>query len=112
MARLRPDTDARALRDGWAEVVRAFLAVARSAGLTPTQTQRLIQIARGLTYRQIADANTVSINTVRTEAMQLLQRLGVTCSHGIRDAAWAALARRGDGASREALVRFLHSRFE
>ena len=100
------------LRDDWAEVERAFLALARSAGLTPKQKQRLIQIARGLTYREIADANAVSVNTVRTEAMQLLQRLGVTCSHGIRDAARAALARRGDGASGEALARFLHLRFE
>lgn len=86
--------------------------IARGARLTPTLETRLLEIAEGLTYDQIARRHGISVNTVKTEVRALLQALGAHCRHEIEDAATAAQARADDGATADDLYRFLLLRLE
>jgi DNA-binding NarL/FixJ family response regulator len=86
--------------------------VAREARLTPVLETRLLEIAEGLTYDQIARWHGISLNTVKTEVSALLRALGARCCHEIQDAVTAARARADDGASADELYRFLLLRFE
>ena len=93
-------------------VQQALQRIARDARLTPCLETRLIEVAAGLTYREIARGHGISVNTVKTEVRALLQALGEHCRHEIEDAVTAARARAEDGATAEELYRFLLLRLE
>ena len=93
-------------------VQEALGRIARDAGLTPALETRLLEIAEGLTYDQIARRHGISVNTVKTEVRVLLQALGAHCRHEIEDAVSAARARAEDGTTAEELYRFLLLRLE
>jgi len=93
-------------------VQEALGRIARDAGLTPALEARLIEIAAGLTYREIARRNRISVNTVKTEVRALLHALRAHCRHEIEDAAATAQARADDGATPDELYHFLLLRFE
>jgi DNA-binding NarL/FixJ family response regulator len=93
-------------------VQEALRRIARGAGLTPCLETRLLEVADGLTYDQIARRHGISVNTVKTEVRALLQALGMHCHHEIEDAVTAARARADDGATADELYRFLLLRFE
>jgi DNA-binding CsgD family transcriptional regulator len=90
----------------------ALLAVASDGGMTPVHTTRLLEAARGLSYRQIADLHGVSLNTVKTEMKSVLGSLRASCCHEIRDASMAAKARVRAGASEDEITEFIRLRFE
>ncbi|MCH8815082.1 MAG: hypothetical protein IH957_08325 [Chloroflexi bacterium] len=92
-------------------VEQALLRVADEARLTRVLRQRLIDIARGATYRDIAVSYEISINTVKTEIRHLLRRLGILCRHEIDHAVQSAEARTTDGASAEHIHLFLRRRW-
>jgi DNA-binding NarL/FixJ family response regulator len=93
-------------------VQQALRRIANDAGLTPCLEARLIEIAAGLTYREIARSHGIAVDTVKTEVRALLQSLGAHCRHEIEDAVTAARARAEDGATTEELHRFLLLRLE
>jgi DNA-binding NarL/FixJ family response regulator len=86
--------------------------IARDAGLAQCLETRLLEIAEGLTYAQIAHRHSISVNTVKTEVRALLRALGAHCRHEIEDAVAAARSRAEDGATPDELYRFLLVRFE
>jgi DNA-binding CsgD family transcriptional regulator len=95
------------------EAVRQALErVASEAGLTACVHARLLEIAAGLTYREIARRHGISVNTVKSEVRTLLAALRAHCRHEIEDAATAARVRAEGGASAEELYRFLLLRLE
>jgi len=93
-------------------VLLALNRIARDARLTPCLETRLIEVAAGLTYREIARSHGISVNTVKTEVRALLQALGSHCRHEIEDAVTAARARAQDGTTAEDLYQFLRLRLE
>jgi DNA-binding CsgD family transcriptional regulator len=86
--------------------------IGRGAGLTPVSEIRLLEIAEGLTYEQIARKHALSVNTVKTEVGLVLRSLRVRCRHQIEEAVRAAQLRVEAGATAEELDRFLRLRFE
>ncbi len=98
--------------EGWPLVERVLLALADDAGMTLTLETRLLEVARGLSYRQIADLHDISLNTVKTQVNSVLGSMGVSCCHEIRDASTAAGSRAQAGDSRDEVARFLRLRFE
>lgn len=64
-------------------VESALLAIARRSGMTDCLQQRLIELAAGLTYKEIADAHSIAVSTVKSEVSMLLAVLGVRCRHQI-----------------------------
>ena len=95
-----------------ATVEQALLRVADEARLTRVLRQRLIDIAQGATYSDIAVSYEISINTVKTEIRSLLRRLGVLCRHEIDHAVQSAEARTTQGASAHHIHLFLRMRWE
>lgn len=95
-----------------ATVEQALLRVADEARLTRILRQRLIDIAQGATYSDIAVSYEISINTVKTEIRHLLRRLGVLCRHEIDHAVQSAEARTTHGASAHHIHLFLRMRWE
>jgi len=98
--------------DGWPTVERALLTFASDLRLTPALTQRLLEVARGLSQRQISGLHGVSHNTVKTQVNAVLASLGASCCHEVRDAARAACTRAQAGATEEEILAFLRLRFE
>jgi len=54
--------------------------------LTPTLARIFVEVGSGLTNRQIADRNDVTINTVKTEVSHLLAALSIESRAEIRAA--------------------------
>ena len=52
-------------------------ALARAKGLTPRETELLVQLAQGRTLRAISEKLTVSENTVKYHVKSIYQKLGV-----------------------------------
>jgi len=95
------------------EAVRqALQRIAHDACLTPCLEARLLEIAAGLTYREIARRHGVSANTVKSEVRGVLQALGAHCRHEIEDAVSAARLRAEERATAEELYPFLLLRLE
>ncbi len=96
------------------ETVRHALGfLAHDASLTPVLQERLLEISGGLSYHQISARHNISVNTVKTEVRNLLQRLGgLSCRHEIEDAVNAAFLRAETGATPEEIRAFLLVRFE
>jgi len=90
----------------------ALKRVAQDAGLTTVLEARLMEIAAGLTYGEIARRHGISINTVKTQARILLESLGACCRHEVGGAVKAAQQRAEAGATPEDLYRFLRLRLE
>lgn len=93
-------------------VESALLAIARRSGMTDCLQQRLIELAAGLTYKEIADAHSIAVSTVKSEVSMLLAVLGVRCRHQIEAAVRAAENRERMGATLEQLVEFIYLRLE
>ncbi len=93
-------------------VQRALRQIAHDAGLPPVLTKRLLEIAEGLTYQEIARRHDISINTVKTESRILLESLGLHGRCEIEDAARAAGLRAESGADLRGVHAFLRLRFE
>lgn len=81
-------------------------------GLTRTIGIRLREVAAGMSNAEIAEANGISINTVKTEVSVLLAEVGVESRTAIRSAFVAAAARLANGSTRSQALRFLRLRFE
>lgn len=96
----------------WPVVERALLRLAADLRLTSALTQRLVEVASGLSRRQISELHGTSANTVKAQVSALLGSLGVTCCHEVRDAARAACARAQAGAGEDEVLAFLRLRFE
>lgn len=86
--------------------------IAPEAQLTPVLEMRLIEIAEGLPYKEIARTHEVTMNTVKTEARHLYRSIGVNCRHEIGRAAEAAQLRAEAGATVDEIAAFLRVRFE
>ena len=86
--------------------------LARDAKLTPTLIRRLREVSQGMTYKEIARANDISVNTVKTQVGQVLSTMGLTSRYEIENALRAARLRAGDGASEADLLAFFRTRFE
>lgn len=93
-------------------IERALLRVAEEERLTPALRARLFDIAKGLSYRDIAAENSISINTVKTEIRSLLRNLGVRCRHEIEHAVDTAEIRISEGATEDHIHLFLRLRWE
>ncbi len=93
-------------------VEQALRSIARRAKLTPTLELRLVEIADGASYRQIAERHTLSVHTIKAEAHNLLVSLGISCRHEIEDAARAARRKADAGATQEQISNFFMTRFE
>jgi len=93
-------------------VQKVLLRIAQEQHLTPALRARFFDIAGGLSYREIALQNDISINTVKTEIRNLLRGLGVRCRHEIESAVEAAEARVAEGASEGHTHLFLRLRWE
>lgn len=93
-------------------VEEALERIAIKFKLTPVLRIRLFEIALGYSYSEIAAANGITVNTVKTEIGALLRRIGVMCRHEIEHAVWAAYKRCRRGASALELYQFLCIRFE
>lgn len=52
--------------------------------LTPTLRHRLVEVASGMGNSEIAETNSVSINTVRSEVRCLLTCIGLRCRHQLQ----------------------------
>jgi DNA-binding CsgD family transcriptional regulator len=98
--------------EGWQLVERALLILAAEAGMTAALKSRLLEVARGLSYRQMAELHGISINTIKSEIRTKLGLLGTTCCHEIRDASVAARAQAQAGAGEDDIRTFLSLRFE
>jgi DNA-binding NarL/FixJ family response regulator len=95
-----------------ATVERVLLSLAAAAAMTPTLTERLVEVANRLSYREIAALHGISMNTVKTEINAILGSLGASCCHEIRDASVAASARVDAGANEDEIRTFLKLRLE
>lgn len=93
-------------------IERALRALARRQRLSPTLEERLVEIARGLSYRQIALRHELSEHTVKNEARYLLDGLGLNCRHLIDSAVRAASLRFERTPQVDAVVQYLSIRLE
>ena len=93
-------------------VKRALEQIGKEARLTPVLATRLLEIAEGKSYEEIARWHDISINTVKTEARILLESLRIRARCQIEDAARAAELRAERGAEPEEIHAFLRLRFE
>jgi DNA-binding NarL/FixJ family response regulator len=89
-----------------------LLVIAQDAGLTNCLQARLLDIAAGRTYQEIAEARSIAVSTVKSEVSTLLHALNVPCKDHIVTAARAAARRAEMGATIEQIVEFLYLRFE
>jgi DNA-binding CsgD family transcriptional regulator len=97
---------------GWPNVERVLSDLADASFLTPVLKVRLIEVAQGLSYKEIADRHRISLNTVKTEVSAVLSRIGVTCRHEIQDTAAAAAHRFEAGATHDEVITFVRLRLE
>jgi len=93
-------------------VESALLALAADAGMTPTLKTRLLEVASGFPHRRIAELHGISLNTVKTQINAMLESMGASCCHEIRDDAVAASARFQNGAREDDVTEFLRLRLE
>lgn len=96
----------------WPKVERVLSDLADASSLSPVLKVRLIEIARGLTYQEIAQRHQISRNTVKTEVSAVLSKVGVSCRHEIQDTAAAAASRFEAGAAHDEVIHFMRLRFE
>ena len=90
----------------------ALRTIAKRYLLSATLEERLVEIGSGLTYRDIADRHDLSENTVKNEARNLLEILGLDCRHLIDAAVRAASSRFGNNPEITSVIEFLEVRFE
>lgn len=100
------------LQEGLDNHAEALKRIGKDAGLTPVLQARLMELAGGLRYEEIALRHHISMNTVKTEARSLYRAIGVRCRHEIEGAIEAALWRQNAGATTDDLYEFLRLRFE
>ncbi len=83
----------------------ALLTVAtrRDHRLTPALTERLLEIAQGLSNREIAERHKLTLPTVKTEASAVLQTLGLRSREVLVQLAKVMDHKYQDGADRQAL---------
>ena len=93
-------------------VEEGLLALAGEAGMTPALVTRFLEVARGLSYRQMSQLHGISLNTVKTQVGHALASMHVRCCHEIQDTARAARSRAEAGANKEQVLSFLRLRFE
>jgi len=93
-------------------VKRVLKQIGQEARLTPVLATRLLEIAEGMSYREIARRNDISVNTVKTEGRILLESLRLRARCQIEDAARAAELRARSGAELEEIHAFLRLRSE
>lgn len=91
-------------------VLEALRCIGKRQGLTPVLELRLLDVAEGLSNKEIACRYEISINTVKTEVAQLLSLLQLHSRHEIHGATVAAARHFAAGASGSQLEAFLSLR--
>lgn len=93
-------------------VHEALVRIADELHLTSALRGRLMDIAAGLTYQGISCKHGITVNIVKTEIRQLLQKLDLHCRHEIDHAIESAELRTESGATAEHIHSFLTIRWE
>jgi DNA-binding CsgD family transcriptional regulator len=80
--------------------------------LTPALERRLIEIGRGMSYREIARLHDLSVHTIKNEARMLLGSMGLPSRDLIEAAVEVAAIKFEDGGDLDTVVRYLTVRLE